>query len=149
MPRRIVTSDARYGYDGLSDVERRFPGSASIIRDLRERPYGRVLEAQGRPYSFTTFVSTLAGQPAYLGWSNHVGLLTRERGEISRRERITKEIYTQPDCLQRQQKALQEKIAYIVVGSLEREQFAEAASTDFSCMTRLKNDRKYQLYRVG
>jgi uncharacterized membrane protein len=148
LPKRLVTSDARYKYDGLSDVETKFPGSAAIIRGLREQEYGRVLEAQGRPYSSTTFVSTLAGQPAYLGWANHVGLLTRERGEISRREKITKEIYTHTDCLQRQQIALKENIAYIVVGSLEKQKFSDVLNADFSCMRKVRQDKQYSLYRV-
>ena len=149
LPRRFVKSDAQFGTEGLSDVERKFSGSAEIIRDLRNRPYGRVLEAQGKPYSFTSFVSTLAGQPAYLGWSNHVGLLTRERGEIARREKITKEIYTHQDCLKRQQVALQEKIAYIVVGDLEQTQHRDVNNLDFSCMKVLKRAKNYVLYKVS
>lgn len=149
LPMRFVSSDAQFGTEGLSDVERKFPGSAEIIRDLRDRPYGRVLEAQGKPYSFTTFVSTLAGQPAYLGWANHVGLLTREREEITRRESITKDIYMNQDCLKRQQVALQEKIAYIVVGNLEQSQYQDINSRDFSCMKVLKREKNYVLYKVS
>jgi uncharacterized membrane protein len=56
---------------GLSEVNNRFPGSADIIKKLISLPRGTVLEAQGKPYDMTSFVSTLSGNEAFLGWANH------------------------------------------------------------------------------
>jgi uncharacterized membrane protein len=132
--------------EGLSEVARKFPGSATIIRELRNRPQGRVLEAQGNPYDYTTFVSTLAAQPAYLGWANHVELLSKQYAEVTRRRDLTAKWYKEPDCTKRKELAKLEQISYIVVGSLEQQKYPEVGNIDFSCFTRIIQERDYSLY---
>jgi uncharacterized membrane protein len=115
---------------------------------LRELPRGRVLEAQGRAYSYTCFVSTLAAQPSYLGWANHINLLTKESGEVNRREKMTDQIYTERDCSVRKELAKNERISYIVVGTLERKKYTDIDSRDFSCFSPVVKTGEYALYQI-
>lgn len=134
--------------EGLSSAERWHPGSREIIRALRVLPKGRVLEAQGRAYSYTSFVATLAAQPCYLGWANHINLLTKEYNEVTRRQRVTDDFYRQDDCMKRKELAAQEKIRYIVVGTLERKNYPGVENKDFSCFSPVARAGEYALYQV-
>jgi uncharacterized membrane protein len=142
-----ATSELGYpSLEGLAVPNQVHPGAAAVIRTLRALPRGRVLEAQGNAYSYTSFVSTLAAQPSYLGWSNHVNLLTREYGEVSRREKMTDQIYQEMDCSRRKTMVRQENISYVVIGTLEKMKYSDIAARDFSCFTKRIEERDYVLY---
>lgn len=134
--------------EGLGEANRWHRGSADVIRALRKLPKGRVLEAQGRAYSYTGFVATLASQPNYLGWPNHINLLNKVYGEVSRRESVTKEIYNESDCSARKALAKKEMISYIVVGTLERKAYPGAESKDYSCFASVIKSGDYALYQI-
>jgi uncharacterized membrane protein len=134
--------------EGLDTANKWHPGSATVIRKLRQLPKGRVLEAQGRAYSYTGFVATLSSQPAYLGWANHINLLTKEYEEVNRRQKVTESIYNESDCLQRKELAKKEKIRYIVVGTLEQKAHSGAADKDYSCFAAIVKADQYALYQI-
>ena len=134
--------------EGLGEANRWHPGSAGVIRALRKLPKGRVLEAQGRAYSYTAFVSTLSSQPSYLGWPNHINLLNKVYGEVSRRESVTKEIYNENDCATRKALAKKEMISYIVVGTLEKKAYPGAEMKDYSCFASVIKSGDYVLYQI-
>lgn len=149
IPKRMMQKQSEQGWsEGLAAPDRDHPGSKTIIRVLREKPKGRVLEGQGNPYSYTTFIATLSGQPSYLGWSNHVGLLTKNHAETGRRTEVTKQIYLGDNCAARKELAKRENIKYIVLGTLERKYHAGSFDKDFSCLTMIVHDRDYWLFEV-
>ncbi|MDC0358406.1 DUF2298 domain-containing protein [Oligoflexia bacterium] len=132
---------------GLSSIDREFPGAAAIIKKLSEKPRGTVLEAQGNPYSYTSHVSTLAEQPAYLGWANHMGLLLRNYDDVKLREEITKKIYTDANCETKRRVALESGIKYVVVGPLEGRQYPELKEDAFKCMLVELSEGQYKVYK--
>ena len=134
--------------EGLGEANRWHRGSADTIRALRQLPKGRVLEAQGRAYSYTAFVSTLSSQPSYLGWTNHINLLNKVYGESSRRENVTKQFYNENDCAARKEIARKEQISYIVVGTLEEKAYPGARGQDYSCFASVIKSGDYALYQI-
>lgn len=145
--------------EGLSELQQRFPGSVEVIRRLRDEKRAVVLEAQGNAYDYTTFISTLSGHTAYLGWANHINLLTKRffmnpspesvSGEVFKREQNTKTIYATPNCQEKKTLANSEKISFIVLGSKEREKYPGTERTDFNCFETLVRERDFVLYKVS
>lgn len=131
---------------GLTSVDQQFPGSADTIKALLAQPKGITLEAQGRPYDYTTHVATLSGQPSYLGWANHVNLLTRAYGEINRREKVSEEIYTASDCVRKLDLIRQDNIKYIVLGPLEKAKHPTVDPQTFACLKSLGEYNQFRLY---
>ena len=131
---------------GLSSVDREFPGSAATIQFLEKLPRSVILEGQGNPYSYTTHVATLSGHDSYLGWANHVGLLTRNNEEVQRRERISEQIYTLVDCAARRSLVLKEGINFVIVGPLEQQKYAGAQDLDYGCLKLESQTGGYRVY---
>ena len=133
--------------DGLGDIEKHFPGSASTIRKLRNLPQGTTLEGQGNAYDWTSHVATLSNQSSYLGWANHINLLVRDYGEVNRREKNSERFYTSTDCESKLELVKNEKIRYMVVGPLERKKYPNISSPEsFNCLKMIHEDREYRLY---
>jgi uncharacterized membrane protein len=134
---------------GLSGVEAQFPGAGTAIQKLEKLPRGVVLEAQGGAYNFSSMVSTLSANEAFLGWANHVNLLTRNYGEVARREQLTKDFYTHSDCNERKAIMEREGIRYAVLGRLERQNYGQIDESALSCLTRLIHEGEYSIYSTS
>lgn len=152
----IFTSTLRYQREtliyprsqGLSSIEREFPGGGKAVQALEKLPRGIVLEAQGNPYSYTSFVCTLSGNSCYLGWANHIGLLLKAYDEVRRREEFTKEIYSGVlSCEIVKQKLKNENIAYLVYGTLEKR--AYPGGKDFNCLDMIISEGDYRVFKVS
>lgn len=135
--------------NGLTEVNKSFSGSRTIIEKLQSLPEGITIEAQGNPYDWTSFVSTLGQKEAFLGWANHVNLLTEKYEEVSRRETLTKEFYEKPSCEEKKKVAVQENIKYVVFGNLERKKYPSTSEEGFGCFKLIASDRDYRLFQVG
>jgi uncharacterized membrane protein len=132
---------------GLSEVTRLFPGAGPTIQALERLPRGTVLEAQGPAYDYTTHVATLSGNAAYLGWANHVNLLTREYGEVARREQVTREVYGPGECRVKEALLAREGITYVVLGPLERKAHPGATPELLSCLNQVIALGDYTVFR--
>jgi YYY domain-containing protein len=144
--RATKTQSSTAAYGSLASAEDNFPGSASTIQFLRAQPGTVVLEAQGNAYDWTSFVSTLSDKDAYLGWANHVNLLIREYGEITRREKITSQFYGNASCQERRQILEQEKIDFAIVGVLEEKKYPEVRTQDFGCLKEVYKRERYKVF---
>jgi uncharacterized membrane protein len=147
----LMTTDLRKNsnpsMEGLASLEQEHNGASDAVRFLRSLERSIVLEAQGNPYSYTSFMCTLGGHDCYLGWANHVGLLTGKHDEVSRREKITAKIYSSFDCEKKKELALQEKIKLIAIGHIESEKYSQESLNVFDCMELVYSKNGYRIYR--
>ncbi|MFM1848234.1 MAG: hypothetical protein RL417_1708 [Pseudomonadota bacterium] len=131
---------------GLSEISRRFDGAGEAIQELLRLPRGVVLEAQGPAYDYTTHVATLSGNESFLGWANHVNLLTREYGEVSRREKATQEFFLGADCAAKREFLGREGIGYVVFGPLERKTYPGISPEGFACLRPVVTRGSYTIF---
>lgn len=135
----VIRSNFQFSYDtdsaGLEKIEHRFPGAKDTITYLKSAPVGIVLEAPGNPYDYTAFIATLSAKPAFLGWANHMFLLSGDRPEVKRRQAVQQAIYTATSCSTLKEILQQEQITYLVVGPLELNSFPNLKNIDLTCLT--------------
>jgi uncharacterized membrane protein len=143
---RLEPVEVRWQPEGLAKVESTFPGAANAIRALRSESGGLVLEAQAGSYSWCAHVATLAQQQAYLGWANHVGLLTREHSEVARREQVTRSIYQASNCAAAAELLRAEGITHLVLGPLEKQQYATRPE-QFACLEIFVQSGAYYIFK--
>ena len=108
---------------GLSLLDQQNPGAAQTIQAFYQKPDGLTAEAPGNPYSLTSHVCTLSGKQCFLGWRNHVDLLTRKYDESKRREEILDTLYRSVNCDQIKSILQSENIKYVVEGPLEKDRY--------------------------
>jgi len=133
---------------GLSSIEKQFPGAGAVIQQLEKMPRGIVLEAQGGAYNFSSIVGTLSGNESFLGWANHVNLLTRKYDEVTRREQVTREFYAQSNCQERKAIMEREQIAYAVLGRSERQGYGYLDEEGFRCLDRVLQRGEYSIFAL-
>lgn len=131
---------------GLSSVDNQFPGSGATIQKLALLPKGVVIEAQSGAYNYSSMIATLSSNESFLGWSNHVGLLTRRYDEVGRREAVVRAFYTAGSCEERRNILGQELIRYAVLGPLERQAFGGFDSRSFECLTRIIKEGGFEIF---
>jgi uncharacterized membrane protein len=146
--KRIMPESYEYGREGLGKIDAEKPGAGALIRRLRALPLGTVLEGQGNPYSYATVVSTLAGQPAYLGWENHLNLLSQVKGEVARRSEVVQKIYGNISCSERLNLAREEGIRYLIWGASERQKYPSSSETSFACFEKVAHEQDFLLFEV-
>ena len=127
-------------------LDREKPGAAFAISQLSRMAPGIVLETQGPPYSLTSHVATLSGNESYLGWSNHITLLTRKYDEARRREEVTKQIYSASDCEVVKALLRKERISYLVFGPLEHQAYPAASEANFKCLHTVVKQGDYSVF---
>lgn len=74
-------------------LEDKYPGVTEVVSLLRKLPLSTVLEPQGPAYHYTSFLSSLSGHYSFLGWANHINLLTKRYDDVRHREEISAQIY--------------------------------------------------------
>jgi uncharacterized membrane protein len=141
--RRIDSTTVLPRIQGLSSLDKQFEGAGEVIKTFFIKPDGITAEAPGNPYSLTSHMCTLSGKRCYIGWKNHVDLLTRKYDESKRREEVLTQMYTSKNCELSKEIMNKEKIRYLVIGPLEQERFGAVDVNNFNCLTLVATKGKY------
>lgn len=131
---------------GLSTIDREYPGAGHTIQTLAMLKPGVVLEAQGDAYSFATHLATLSGNFGFLGWLNHLGLLYSGNPELDRRAKVTDDFYKSGNCDDKRNIMVREGIRYAALGPLEKKKYPEAKAEDFHCLSRVAGEGQYAIF---
>ncbi len=135
--------------EGLSKLENDTPGAAQAIRVLRGIDAGeRVLEWNEPGYSAAANFCSLSEHSCYAGWRNHLSIQYRTGlEELSRRERIIRQLYTEGGCEAKRSLALSERIGAVVLGPRERGAFPELNAESFGCFEPLFHEGSLSVVR--
>jgi uncharacterized membrane protein len=104
-----------------------------------------VLEAQDGAYNWSSHITTLSEQPAFLGWRNHVDLLTKDGAEGERREKFTEQVYKSTSCDEVLNLVQRERIRYVVLGPIERKKYTPQDAS-FGCLKLFGEFGQYKVY---
>lgn len=123
-------------YQGLSGegwIRREYPGEYSAIlwmrQHLKDQPF--ILEASGDSYTDFNFISAYTGLPTVQGWFVHEWLW-RGGEEVPKERRLdVEQIYLTPSASEALSLTRKYKVAYVVVGSREREKYPGLSEDKF------------------
>jgi len=119
-----------FSLDARTALQRRNPDDLAAITWLEQNapPGSIVMEATGNPYSEFARIASHTGIPTVLGWGNHESLWRGDNREIGARAEAVRFFYTQPDTMASAQILQRYRVTFVVVGSLERSAYPNAAA---------------------
>ncbi len=120
--------------DGYS-LTRHHEHDRTAIEWLNSQPKGVVLESIGNQYSWNARISSLTGFPAVLGWPFHAGQWERDFSAVDQRKADVATMFNSVDVRQSGDLLQKYNVAYVVVGKLERENYAKEGLDKFNNMS--------------
>lgn len=133
--------DSYYGelkvYHGLAGdtwLKERYPATYEAVSWLKDNVKGQtvILEAPGDSYTDYNVISSYTGLPTVSGWFVHEWLWRGTSDVPSARVSDIDVIYTSNDLEKTTQLLNHYKVEYVVVGSFEREKFANLVESKFN-----------------
>jgi uncharacterized membrane protein len=147
---RLRQHEGAVSLDLRTALVRRNSGDAAAIAWLENHAPGGsvVLEATANPYSEYARISSHTGIPTVLGWANHEGLWRSNDPQIAARAADVKAIYSTPDSRAAALLLRKYRVAYVVVGDLERRSYPDADSVGTLTFLRPTVSGGTTVYRV-
>ncbi len=123
----VFSPDAYRNLDATAFLETVYPGDVQAIHWLMENVEGNpvVLEADGNSYSDWERVSAMTGLPTVMGWFVHEWLWRSDTQELIYKSQDVRDIYTLTDIDEVKKLLREYEVAYIFIGSCERESYPE------------------------
>lgn len=120
--------------DGFAYLEQGSPDEAAAYAFLRRNIVGtpRILEAGGPPYREFGRVTMFTGLPTLLGWEYHVMQRGTPVKTVTERRDVIKEIYSSEHLDPALTLIRENKIEYILIGSLERKTYNDKGLKKFA-----------------
>ena len=120
------------GLNATAFLETDFSADAAGIRWLKNNVEGSpvVLEANGDSYTQYERVSAMTGLPTVLGWYVHEWLWRNDVADLNARAEDVETIYTSGDSGEIRELLEKYEVAYIFIGSCEREKYGQEMNVD-------------------
>ena len=122
--------------DGNEYMKRDHPDDFAAVEWIRSNVSGLpvLLEASGNPYSYFARMSSNTGLPTIMGWGNHEGLWRNNHADVGQRQQEVARIYNAPALADVTPLLERYKVEYIVVGELERKEYAATGLEKFNVL---------------
>jgi uncharacterized membrane protein len=122
-----------YTLDGIAYLRDMNPDDAALIAWLNSNVKGTptILEAHGDAYREYTRISMHTGLPTVLGWEHHAKQRGLPEREALERRKAIQAVYIHEDIEVTKQLLLENKVDFIVVGSIERATYRRLDPTKF------------------
>lgn len=121
----------------LDTAERNFPNTKAAILKFKELPEGITIQAANAAYDYTSFIGTMSDKKLYLGWPNHMSLLSGDYVVVNERINVIDSIYKGEDCAQKKQTMQTIGARYIVLSAQEFKVYPQLNIQSFSCFERV------------
>lgn len=137
--------------DGLEWLRVQYPDDYSAIMWLNVQPAREtIIEADGDSYTDYARFSAFTGMPTVIGWPVHEWLWRGSYDVVAPRREEVRLIYESDDLALTKGLLLKYNVRYIVVGSLERQKYANIAQWKLQALGRLVfNSGSTELYEFA
>jgi YYY domain-containing protein len=131
--RQKRVNSRHYTLDGIAYLRHMNPDDAALIAWLNSNVKGTptILEAQGDAYREFTRISMHTGLPTVLGWEHHAKQRGLPEMEALARRKAIQAVYISEDVEVTKRLLLENRVDFIVVGSIERATYRRLDPTKF------------------
>jgi uncharacterized membrane protein len=132
---------------GTLRLDKKYNGFAKAVRFLDQYRNSLVLvEASNTAYSNDNTLSSISGHRSYLGWKNHVDLLTRRYSMTETRQNQIDQVYRDPDCRRKLRVLKSMNVDFLIMGPMERKRFGRLDLAHFHCLSQSFQSGEYRIY---
>lgn len=124
------------GLDGLKYLHDLYPNDLELINWFNTNVSGQpvILEAQGDSYTDYARISANTGLPTVIGWPVHEWLWRGSYDEAGKRSSEVTQVYESPDLKLTANILSKYKVAYLVLGDLERKKYLNLKEDKFASL---------------
>lgn len=132
----------------LEIADRNFSGVKNAIEKFREYPDGVTIESVAGAYDYTSFIGTMSNKQLYLGWGNHMALLSGDHINVMMRTSQINALYNEADCETKKQMMQTIGATYIILSTKEYNVYPQINPQSFSCLKPIVDSSNVSIFSL-